>query len=77
MNNQSIMIARLVLNLDEEAEKPFVPDGFNSRIPMLGRKRLYYECHYCGNATEAAPAYCAKCYGGSFIAVKIHRRVFK
>ena len=71
------MIARLVLNLDEEAEKPFMHDGFNGLIPMHGAKRLFYECHYCANATESAPGYCSKCYGSSFISVKIPLRVYK
>ena len=53
----------------------FNHSGFNGKILMIGNVESFYQCYYCGNATEHQPRFCPKCYGISGFQV-ISARMF-
>ena len=62
-------VMTMILIQDEFAkitDWKFVFPDFNSRIPFIGEATIWYDCHYCGNATSHKPNICSKCLSNSF-----------
>ena len=53
----------------------FILDGYNAKIPSKGESDHWFDCHYCGNATQNKPGRCIKCNCSSFEARGIKKKI--